>query len=281
MHRLELRKEASTVGNIQLVIKEQIQHLGMIIRISKYEERATYQSHYLGLVWQFLNPMIQIGIYYLVFGVGLNGGREIKGTPFFVWLLIGISAWFFIRGTLLAGSNSIFKKIGMVSKMKFPVSILPSIAMASQFISYLIMTIVLVIVLLVFRIPVTLYWLQYFYYLFSMVLFLYAASLLNATITVLIRDYHIVLQSVIQVLFYLSGVIFDIKSSHFPIWIKKIVELNPIYYLIDGFRDTFLSTQWFWQKGTVTLFFWLFVFLLFLVGSQLHIRFRKRFMDYI
>ncbi|CAD5901927.1 teichoic acid precursors permease [Carnobacterium maltaromaticum] len=267
--------------NVYVVIKEQLVNLGMIVRISKYEERATYQSHYLGLMWQILNPIIQIGIYYLIFGVGLNGGRKIDGTPFFVWLLLGIVAWFFIRGTLLSGSTSILKKIAMVSKMKFPVSILPSIAMASQFITYLIMMGILLVVLLLFKIPITVYWLQYIYYLFSMLVFLYAASLLNATITVLIRDYHLVLQSVIQVLFYLSGVIIDIKASYFPLWLKKVIELNPLFYIIDGFRDTFLSTQWFWQKEQVTLFFWLLVMLLLLVGTQLHMRFRKRFIDYI
>lgn len=251
------------------------------MRISKYEDRATYQSHYLGLIWQILNPAIQIGIYYLIFGIGLNGEREIEGVPFFVWLLIGINTWFFIRGTMLSGSTSIIKKLGMVSKMKFPVSILPSIAMASQFVSYLIMTFILAVVLVSFRIPFTIYWLQYFYYLFSMLLFLYAASLLNATITVLVRDYHILLQSVIQVLFYLSGVIFDLKSSHFPNWIKKLVELNPIFYLIDGFRDTFLSKRWFWEKGSVTVFFWSLVLLLLIGGAQVHLRFRKRFSDYI
>ncbi len=52
------------------VIKEQFQHIGMIFRMSRYEDKADYQSHYLGLAWQILNPAIQVGIYYLVFGVG-------------------------------------------------------------------------------------------------------------------------------------------------------------------------------------------------------------------
>lgn len=267
--------------NVYIVIKEQIDNLGMIIRISKYEERATYQNHYLGLIWQILNPIIQIGIYYLIFGIGLNGGRDVDGTPFFVWLLIGIVVWFFLRGTILSGSTSIVKKITIVSKMKFPLSILPSIAMASQFIPYLIMLGSLIVILIIFQIPVTLYWLQYGYYLVAMIIFLYAVSLLNATITILVRDYHQILQSAMQVLFYLSGVILNIKASHFPIWIKNGIELNPLFYIIDGFRDTFLSTRWFWERGTSTLFFWALVALLLLVGAQLHVRFRKKFIDYM
>ena len=86
---------------IMIVLKEQIQHMGMIFRMSRYEDKATYQSHYLGLAWQILNPAIQVGIYYLVFGVGVNQGREISGVPFIVWMLIGITAWFYINSSIL------------------------------------------------------------------------------------------------------------------------------------------------------------------------------------
>lgn len=51
------------MNDVKTVLIEQIKNFGTISRISKYEERATYQSHYLGLVWQFLNPAIQVGIY--------------------------------------------------------------------------------------------------------------------------------------------------------------------------------------------------------------------------
>src|SRR5699024_4871515 len=130
------------------IIKEQIDNFGIISRVSKYEEKATYQSHYLGLMWQFLNPLIQIGIYYLIFGLGLNGGRNVDGVPFIVWMLIGIIAWFFINTSLLGGSNSIYNKVAMVSKMKFPVSILPSINIMSNLVAYGWMMGILLVVML-------------------------------------------------------------------------------------------------------------------------------------
>jgi teichoic acid transport system permease protein len=131
------------VNDVKTIILEQINSYGIIRRISKYEEKATYQSHYLGLIWQFLNPAIQIGIYYLVFGLGVNQGKEVDGVPFIVWMLIGIIAWFFINSSILGGSNSIYKQIGMVSKMKFPVSILPMVNIRSNFVSYRAMMILL------------------------------------------------------------------------------------------------------------------------------------------
>ena len=72
------------MNDVKRVLSEQLRNFGTIIRISKYEERATYQSHYLGLIWQFLNPAIQVGIYYLVFGIGFNRGRLMEGTPYII-----------------------------------------------------------------------------------------------------------------------------------------------------------------------------------------------------
>lgn len=272
------------MNDVKIILKEQISNFGIIRRISKYEEKATYQSHYLGLIWQFLNPAIQIGIYYLVFGLGVQKGRQMEGTPFIIWMLIGIIAWFFISSSLLGGSNSIYKQIGMVSKMKFPVSILPTVNMMSNLVSYWAMMGVLIVSMFLFKIPPTIYWLQYFYYFFCMIMFLLALGILNSTITILVRDYHIMLQSILRLLFYLSGAIwnFDMMfkgTKH--VWFVNLLKLNPIYYIINGFRDSFLSKAWFWERGSQTAFFWLIVGIILIVGSHIHMKFRTRFVDFI
>lgn len=187
----------------------------------------------------------------------------------------------FVNASIIGGSNSIYQKVSMVSKMKFPVSILPSINITSNLISYGWMMVILLLALPLFGIYPTIYWLQYFYYLICMIAFLFAFSILNATITILIRDYHIMLQSIIRLLFYLSGAIWDIESRGFPDWLVRLLQLNPIYYFIDGFRDSFLSRQWFWEKPTLTLIFWGIVLFLLIVGSHIHLKFRARFIDFI
>lgn len=263
------------------VVKEQFSHIGMIFRMSRYEDKATYQSHYLGLAWQILNPAIQIGIYYLIFGVGVNGNNKIDGVPFLVWMLTGIIAWFYINSSVLGASNSIHRQVGMVAKMKFPVSILPTINIVSNLSSYLPMMGILLFVLFGYGMMPTLYWLQFFYYFFCMFVFLFAYGILNATITVLVRDYHIFLQSVFRLLFYVSGPIWDINNRNLPDKLVNILKLNPFYYIIEGFRDTFLSRGWFWEKGTYGLIFWCMVLILLILGSHLHMKFRARFVDYI
>ncbi|EGP4798098.1 ABC transporter permease [Enterococcus faecium] len=269
------------MSEVWLIIKEQVVNMRTIFRLSRYEEKATYQSHYLGLLWQVLNPVIQVGIYYLVFGLGVNGGRTINGVPFLAWMLTGITAWFFISSSILGGSNSIYKQVNVVSKMKFPVSILPLNTIVSNLSSYFPMLGFLIVGLFAMKVQPTFYWIQYFYYFFAMVVFLLAVGLLNATMTVLIRDYHIMLQSILRLLFYVSGPIWDINNRNLPEVLVKILKLNPLYYLIEGFRDTFLSRQWFWEKGTYGLIFWGVTLIFLIMGSHLHLKFRSEFVDLI
>ncbi|MBL1229938.1 ABC transporter permease [Enterococcus sp. BWB1-3] len=266
---------------VVIIIKEQLNNLGIIFRMSKYEEKATYQSHYLGLIWQILNPMIQIGIYYMIFGLGVNGGREIKGVPFIVWMMIGISTWFFINGSVIGASNSIYRNVGLVAKMKFPVSALPSISIASNLINYFWMILITFLFLINAGIYPSLYWLQSLYYFAAMIIFIFSFSILNATLTTLVRDYHILLQSVFRVVFFISGPIWDIENRNLPVKLVRILKLNPFYYLIEGFRDSFLSREWFWEKGNYTMIFWLMALILLIIGSHLHLKFRAKFVDYI
>lgn len=265
----------------KLIIKEQISHFYIILRLSKYEEKASYQSHYLGLLWQILNPLIQISIYYMIFGLGINGGRLIQGTPFIVWLMIGITTWLFINGSVLGASNSIYKNVSLVTKMKFPMSLLPSISIAGNVISFCWMFVLTLIILLGAGIYPTIYWLQLVYYLPSMLVFLFSLGLFNATITTLVRDYQIMLQSIMRVIFYVSGAIWDIDNKNLPDGFIKLLKLNPFYYLIEGIRDSLLSRTWFWEKANYTCIFWLMTIIILMIGSHLNLKFRAKFADYI
>ncbi len=119
----------------------------------------------------------------------------------------------FISPTILDGSNSVFKRIKMVAKMNFPISSLPSVAIASNLFSYAIMMVIYIIALLASGIYPSLHWLQYIYYFVCLMAFLFSFSLFNSTISVLIRDYQFLLQAVTRLLFFLSPIFWDIHSK--------------------------------------------------------------------
>src|SRR5690625_266776 len=103
--------------SIKDIIKEQIEYRDLILRMAQFETKGMYQTHYLGSLWQYLNPAIQVAIYYTVFGIGLRGGGATDGeVPFLVWLLLGLIPWFFIAPTMIQGSNSVHQKVNLVSR---------------------------------------------------------------------------------------------------------------------------------------------------------------------
>ncbi|WP_047982589.1 ABC transporter permease [Ornithinibacillus contaminans] len=267
------------------VLKEQIEFRDLIIRMALFENKGQYQIHYLGSLWQILNPVIQIGIYWFVFGT-IRGGAPVDGTPFFLWLVIGLIPWFYISPSIIQGSNSVYQRVGLVSKMNFPVSILPTIRIVGNSIQFFVMLAVLFIILLLYGVPFSIYYFQLVYYLFCLFIFLFAFSLLSSTIATLVRDYQTALQSVMRMLLYVSPILWntDMITETFETigpTIQNILKLNPIFYIIEGFRDSILGRGWFFEDGIYTLYFWSVIIALLYFGSKIHIRFRKDFMDYL
>lgn len=261
------------------VLKEQILNVYLIFRLASYEIKGKYQSHYLGVAWQFLNPTIQIIVYWLVFGLGIRNGQPIGDVPFFVWMIIGAVPWFFISSSINQGSNSVYSKVSLVAKMKFPVSVLPSITIISNAFNFIFMLLILGIILVVYRINPGIYLVQLPYFLFCMIVFLFAVTLLFSSIATIARDFQLVLQSIMRMMIYLLPVLWDMDKLSSSL--LKIFKLNPLYYLIDGFRKTILTPQWFFYDWKYMLYFWAVTLFILWIGSIVHIRFRKQFVDYI
>ncbi|WP_374055175.1 ABC transporter permease [Rossellomorea sp. FM04394] len=262
-----------------LIIKEQLTNIHLMLRLATYEIKGKYLMHYLGVLWQFLNPAIQIAVYWLIFGLGIRGGGEVNGYPFFTFLIVGIIPWFFISPSINQGSNSVFKQIKLVSKMKFPISILPSVSILSNFFNFLVMLTLMVVILYFNGVTPSLYLLQLPYYLFCTIVFLYATTLLFSTFSTIVRDFQSLLQSTLRMLFYLSPILWDIHMM--PDIFDPIIKLNPIYYLIDGYRNTFLYNIWFFEDVNFLMYFWIVTIFLLYIGSSLHMKFRKKFIDYL
>ena len=264
---------------IKIIIKEHIDNWRLILSISQFEVKSLYQKHYLGTLWQFITPLFQILVYWLVFGLGIRGGNPVEGLPFILWLLMGLIPWFLISPSILQGSNSVHQKIGLVSKMKFPVSLLPTIAIVNNSRNFFIMLILLFIILFIYGIDFSLHLLQLVYFILCLFVFLFSFSILSSTISTIVRDYQLMLQSFMRMLFFLTPILWDVSNA--PSWLANILQLNPFYYIIDGIRASFLGSYWFFEQPIRFLYFWSLTFAILYFGARTHVRFRKDFVDYL
>jgi teichoic acid transport system permease protein len=261
------------------IIKEQLKHIDLIFRLAFFETKSKYQTHYLGAIWKIIQPLTIIVTYWFVFGIGIRGGSPIGDTPYFVWLIVGLIPWLFISPSIIQGANSIYAKLNLVSKMNFPVSVLPSITIIGNSFDFVIMLLAQGLILFIYNINPGIYLLQLPYYILCTFLFLYSFTLLFSTISTLVRDVQSTLQSVVRTMFYLLPVVWDVHKL--PEKVVTILKLNPAFYIITGFRQTFLGKGWFFEDIIYTVYFWVTTLLILYLGSILHIKFRNKFVDYL
>jgi teichoic acid transport system permease protein len=269
------------------VIKEQFENFYLIRRLSLYELKSTNKSNYLGMAWEVINPVIQILIYWFVFGsirqradIQLDNGMEV---PFIAWLLGGFIIWIFFYKATIEGSKSIYSRLRMLSKMNFPMSVIPNIVIFSQGYVHLFMLAVSIIILNIMGIFISIYYIQLVYYLVATFCLLFALALIFSTLSTIIRDVHMFLNATLRMLLYLSPILWPISEAlkDSPILVA-ILKLNPLYYIIEGYRSALFGTEWYlvthWEY---TLYFWGLVLVLFLFGAVLHVKFRRHFIDYL
>jgi teichoic acid transport system permease protein len=264
---------------VSQILKDQKNNIHLINRLSIYDVKNKYQMHYLGVLWQILNPVIKIAVYWIIFGLGIRGGKPIGEIPFFIYLMVGIIPWNFIAPVIISGSNSIYSRVNLVSKMNFPVSILPTINIVSNFFNFIIMVIILGIALIIYGINPGIYLLQLPYYLICMLVFLFAVTMVTSTISILIRDFQLILSPIMRMMLYFLPILWD--TSRLPHIYQTFLKLNPMYYLIEGFRMTFLKKEWFFSDLTYTVYFWTLTLLILLIGAVVHDKFKHKFIDFL
>lgn len=267
------------------IIKEQIDNFYLIRRLSLYELKSKNKDNYLGIVWEILNPAIQIMIYWFVFGtIRQKSPIEIGGmeVPFFSWLFAGFFLWIFFYQATIDGSKSIYTRLRMLSKMNFPMSVIPSIVIFSKFYIHLFMLIITIIVFQFMGFFANVYYLQLLYFIFAAFCFIFSLSLITSTLSTIIRDVHMFLNSVLRMMLYLSGVLWPISLLADMPTVMKIIKLNPLLYLVEGYRAALFGTEWYFiEHWQYTLYFWGLIIILFSFGSMLHVKFRRHFIDYL
>ena len=267
------------------VLQEQLSHFYLVRRLSTYDVKSKNQNNYLGIVWEVLTPVISIMIYWSVFGT-LRQRQPVEigrvEVPFFYWLFIGFIVWTFFFQASIEASKSIYTRLKMLSKMNFPLSVIPNIPIFSKFYTHIIMLVIAFIVFQIAGYTVSLYFVQIIYFIFCSYVLILSFALITSTLSTLIRDVHLLLNSLLRMLLYLSGVLWPLSMlSDFPT-LMVLMRLNPLVYLIEGYRASFFGTEWFlvthWEYS---LYFWGLMLVLFAIGSSLHMKFRRNFIDYL
>ena len=262
-----------------LVTKELLENIVTIHRLALNNLITKNKGNLLGFLWLWINPAIQIGIYSVVFGMGVRNSTPVEGIDFVYWLIAGFIVWNYIISVVTASSRSIIGKMGIVTKMKFPVSVIPVTAVVQELYIHFLMIITVVVVLLVSGFSFNIYWLYILYYAFATTALLIALAIFNSAVTTIIRDYQHIVYNFMRMIFFVTPIMFAFDTMKGKI-MKVLFILNPFSYVVEGYRDSLIfSRRTLFLSIDRAIYFWSIVFIIYIVGSILHVRMRKNLLD--
>lgn len=257
-------------------MKDFIKNQRFIFELAKKDFKTKYLGSFLGVIWGFVQPSIQVLIFWFVFQVGFKN-MPVDNIPFILWLSSAMIPWFLISDGILSGTNAILDNAYLVKKVVFRVSILPIVKIYSALFVHLFFILFLIFMFLVYGYNPTLYYLQAFYYLACIFLFVLGLTWITSSLVIFLKDIGQFVSMVIQFWFWLTPIFYslNIVPEKYHWWLK----LNPTYYLVEGYRDTFIYHKWFWEHPMLTLNFWISTVVLLAAGMFIFKKLRPHFAD--
>lgn len=248
----------------------------IIMQLAKNDFKVKYLGSYLGIFWAFMNPIIMIMIYWFVFQIGFRS-MPIDDVPFILWLIAGIIPWFFISEAIAIGTNSILDNSYLVKKVVFRVSLLPIIKTISALFIHIIFLIIVIILFAIYGFGFSIYHLQIFYFLFATVILVYGVTLITSSLAIFSKDVGQIVSVILQFGFWLTPIFWSFQIV--PLNLQILFKLNPIYYIVEGYRNTLIYKKWFWEDPILTIYFWIFTLFVLIIGVWLFKKLRPHFSD--
>lgn len=213
----------------------------MIRSMVRREIKATYIGSLFGFLWAIINPLSQVVIYGIVFGVFFKATPDpVYGTnSFLLYLLCGLLPWQFFSQSVTAETNSIISNSNLIKKaVKFPSEILPIVMVINNLINHMIGVGLLMAILVFSSVKFSPFMFLIVVYLFFAVIFAIGIGWMLSSMNVYLKDVQQVLGLLMMVWFFFTPVFFPL--SIVPSKIHFILKLNPMYHVVEGYRFALL-----------------------------------------
>ena len=264
--------------NLINIIKEHIEYRQQIFKLAKADLVKTYRGAALGWSWAIIKPTVTIFVYWFAFAIGLRAGKDVNGFPFFLWLIAGLIPWFYMNDMLTAGTDSIRKYSYLVTKMKFPVSTIPTFVSISKLIVNLILLVITILIFIGFGFTPDIYYLQLIFFIALSFIFWTIWALFSSLLAAISKDFANLVKSFVSAIFWLSGILWSPSNISIG-WLRKLLNLNPVTYLVEGFRNTFINKIWFWEQPKRLIYFLVIMLIMLVLAMWAYRKVRKEIPD--
>ncbi len=218
--------------------KEIYEYRTMISSLIQRDLRGRYKGSALGFAWTFLNPLLQLVVYTVVFSAIMRAGIE----DYYLFLFVALIPWLFFSSSVSGGANCIMAQKEMVKKIYFPREVLPISYVTCQLVNMLLTFIVVFAVLFISGKGISLYACLFLpIVILAEYLLAISITMIASAVTVYLRDMEHILAIVTMAWQFLTPVMYSIDMV--PEELRPIFNLNPMTPIIVAYRDIFYYKQ--------------------------------------
>ena len=266
-----MRKEAS-------LPVELYRNRRLVFSLAKNDFKTKYAGSYFGTVWAFIQPIVTICVYWFVFGLALRNGTD-RGVPFVLWLVAGLVPWFFIQEGLTGGTASLLEYNYLVKKVVFNIRILPVVKVFSAVFVHCFFIVIILVIYTCMGYPPDLYALQLIYYSFCTFMLILGITYLTSSVVVFFRDLMQMINIALQVGVWVTPIMWNFSDLGLTGILTTILKLNPVFYIVQGYRDSLIDKVGIWEHPVLTAYFWAFTVIVFILGTRLFKKLQVHFAD--
>ncbi len=213
-------------------LREIYEYRTMIVSLIRRDLRGRYKGSALGFAWTFLNPLLQLGVYTVVFSIIMRAGIE----DYYLFLFVALIPWLFFSTSVSAGASCVMAQKEMVKKIYFPREVLPIAHVTCQLVNMLLSFVVVFAVLLLSCKGISLQALLYLPIVIVAEYFLaISITMIVSAVTVYLRDLEHVLVILTMAWQFLTPVMYSIDMV--PEELRSIFNINPMTPIIVAYRD--------------------------------------------
>ena len=250
--------------------------LNLLLTLAMEDFRNKYAGSFIGTVWAFVNPLMTILIYWFIFQVGFKSA-PVEDYPFVLWLVSGLLPWFLISEVLPGSTACLAQYSYLVKKIAFDVRMLPLIKILSGLIIQVFLIVITIVIFCFCGFMPDLYYLQILPYLLYTCLLVMGVGYFTAALYAFFRDILQIVNIGLQILFWLTPIVWNYEIM--PPFVQKIIVLNPVYYVVSGYRSAFIYKSAFFQNTVLFYYYWILVIVIAFLGRKFYSSVKEHFAD--
>lgn len=255
----------------------------LIWKLAKNDFKKRYAGSYLGFIWAMVQPVVTVVMYWFVFDNFFGQKAQMLSTgismPYVLYLTAGLVPWFYFTEALTNGTTALLEYNYLVKKVVFKISILPIIKIIAATFIHLFFALVLLVVAILYGCYPTIYTIQILYYSFCLFVLVLGLSYTTCAVVVFFRDLTQIINIVLQVGMWATPILWNITMISDNPTLTTIIKLNPLVYVVNGYRSAICEKEWFFADFYSTMYFWIFTVVIFGIGALIFKRLKTHFAD--